>query len=78
MVKDTVEFYQKLLVGRVQKIWHLDHLGVQDHTITARNRYTKVLEELDDVLVRGLHLLLEENQDDFVDLSDSLVDSRLR
>lgn len=58
----------------MEKVWHLYHFSVQDNSVSARDRYTKEFEQLNYVLVRGFHLLLEENQDNLVNLSDCLVD----
>ena len=61
----------------MQKVWHLKHFLVEDDAVASRDRYLEILEELDDLLVRRLHLLLEKNEDQVVDPFDSQVDSCL-
>ena len=78
MVEHFVELDEELLVDRVEKVGHLEHFGVKDDAVAARNGNRKVLKQLDYLLIRALHLLLEKNHDELVDLIYGLVDGGLR
>lgn len=77
VVEHLVELDEELLVDRVEKVGHLEHFGVQDDAVAAWYWDRKELKQLDDLLVGALHLLLEKNHDELVDLVDGLVDRGL-
>lgn len=77
-IEHLVQFYQKLLVDSVEKVWHFKHFSIEDTTVASGDLDSKELKELDDLLVGSLHLLLEKDEDQFVDLGDCLVDGRRR
>lgn len=58
----------------MEEVWHLEHFSIEDAAVTSRDLDSKELEESDDLLIRRLHLLFEENEDKLVDFGDCLVD----
>ena len=58
----------------MEEVGHLDLFLVQQDSIAPGNRDSKVFEQLDYLLIRALHLLFEQDEDQVIDFADSLVD----
>lgn len=58
------------------EIWHPNGFIIEHHTIAARNWNSKVLKQLDYLLIAALYLLLEQYQHELIYSVEDLVNRR--